>query len=114
MNAGSVRTHTCMSETRERVIETFQKEYRQTRDKCLELSDAIEAGDLDRAEELVEEIDRGYYDTPRRTTLVDLAEDLDMAKSTCSEILHRAEERVVKEYRNGGRDLPTDAAVTSD
>jgi len=46
-----------MSETREHVIETFQEEHRQTRDKCLELSDAIEAGDLDRAEELVAEID---------------------------------------------------------
>lgn len=63
---------------------------------------------------LDEAIDRGYYDTPRRTTLVDLAEELDMAKSTCSEILHRAEECVVKEYRNGGRDGIPDAAVTSD
>lgn len=48
---------------------------------------------------LDEAIERGYYDTPRRTTLVDLAEELDIASSTCSEILHRAEERVVKEYR---------------
>ncbi|WP_277543590.1 hemerythrin domain-containing protein [Haloarcula laminariae] len=46
-----------MTATRERVIETFQEEHRQTRDKCLELSDAIEAGDLDRAEGLVREID---------------------------------------------------------
>ncbi|WP_181691246.1 hemerythrin domain-containing protein [Natronomonas sp. LN261] len=46
-----------MSDAREHVIETFQEEHRQTRDKCLELSDAIEAGDLDRAEELVHEID---------------------------------------------------------
>jgi len=45
-----------MSSTREQVIETFQEEHRQTRDKCLELSDAIEDGDLDRAEQLVEEI----------------------------------------------------------
>jgi iron-sulfur cluster repair protein YtfE (RIC family) len=48
---------TCMSDTRERVIETFQEEHRQTRDKCLELSDAIEAEDLDRARELVAAID---------------------------------------------------------
>lgn len=46
-----------MSETRENVIKTFQEEHRQTRDKCLELSDAIEVGDLDRAEELVHKID---------------------------------------------------------
>ncbi|NHN49160.1 bacterio-opsin activator [Halostella sp. JP-L12] len=51
-----------------------------------------------------EAIDRGYYDTPRRTTLVELADDLDIAKSTCSEILHRAEERVLKEYVNDLRD----------
>lgn len=43
-------------------------------------------------------VDRGYYDTPRRCTLRELAADLDMAKSTCSETLHRAEERVVKRF----------------
>jgi hypothetical protein len=46
-----------------------------------------------------EAIDRGYYDTPRQTTLVELADDVGIAKSTCSEILHRVEERVMKEYR---------------
>ncbi|MXR52338.1 hemerythrin domain-containing protein [Halovenus sp. WSH3] len=45
-----------MSSVEQRVIEQFQEEHRQTRDKCLELSDAIEEGDLDRAETLVEEI----------------------------------------------------------
>lgn len=44
-------------------------------------------------------IEHGYYDTPRRTTLVDLAEELTITKSTCSEILHRAEGQVLKEYR---------------
>lgn len=44
-------------------------------------------------------IEHGYYDTPRRTTLVDLAEELSITQSTCSEILHRAEEQVLKEYR---------------
>jgi len=69
----------------------------------------------DRQEWVLDEaIDRGYYDTPRRTTLVELAEDLDMAKSTCSEILHRAEERVVKEYRTKGRNIPPDIVATSD
>lgn len=61
-----------------------------------------------------EAIDRGYYDTPRRTTLVELAEDLDIAKSTCSEILHRAEGRVLKSYRSEDSDSPSEVAVTSD
>lgn len=47
---------------------------------------------------LDEAIERGYYDTPRRSTLTELAEELDLAASTCSEVLHRAEERVVKEH----------------
>jgi len=46
-------------------------------------------------------IDAGYYDSPRQTTQEALAADLDMAKSTCSEILHRAEERVVKQFTEG-------------
>lgn len=45
-----------MSAVREAVVETFQKEHRQTRDKLLELSDAIEEDDLERAHELVGEI----------------------------------------------------------
>lgn len=57
----------------------------------------------DRQEWLLEQaIDRGYYDTPRQTSLVELAEELDIAKSTASEMLHRAEERVLKEYTEDG------------
>lgn len=59
-------------------------------------------------------IDRGYYDSPRRTTLVELAAELDMAKSTCSEILHRAEEGVVKEYRENAHGSGSEVAVSSD
>ncbi|WP_254547008.1 helix-turn-helix domain-containing protein [Halomarina pelagica] len=43
-------------------------------------------------------VERGYYDTPRRTTLTELAATLGIAKSTCSETLHRAEEKIVKEF----------------
>lgn len=43
-------------------------------------------------------IDRGYYDTPRRCSLTELAESIGLAKSTVSETLHRAEEEVVKSY----------------
>ncbi|WP_135536907.1 helix-turn-helix domain-containing protein [Halostella pelagica] len=63
---------------------------------------------------LDEAIDRGYYDTPRRTSLVALADDLDIAKSTCSEILHRAEERVLKEYMTDVREIQPGGAATSD
>ncbi|WP_123534710.1 helix-turn-helix domain-containing protein [Halosimplex salinum] len=40
----------------------------------------------------------GYYDTPRECTLTELADESDIAKSTCSETLHRAEEKIVKEF----------------
>ncbi|WP_223270985.1 helix-turn-helix domain-containing protein [Halomicrobium mukohataei] len=60
---------------------------------------------------LDEAIERGYYDTPRRTTLVDLADELGVAKSTCSEILHRAEGRVLKEYRDD--EAPSEVVVSS-
>lgn len=63
---------------------------------------------------LDEAIERGYYDTPRRTSLVALASDLGIAKSTCSEILHRAEERVVKKYRHEDRDASPGITVSSD
>lgn len=43
-------------------------------------------------------VERGYYDTPRRCSLTELAAELDRAKSTCSETLHRAEERIVKQF----------------
>lgn len=44
----------------------------------------------------------GYYDTPRRCTLTELADTLDMAKSTCSETLHRAEETIIKQFVEEG------------
>ncbi|QIB74412.1 helix-turn-helix domain-containing protein [Halogeometricum borinquense] len=43
-------------------------------------------------------VERGYYDTPRECSLTDLAETLELAKSTCSETLHRAEEKIVKQF----------------
>jgi len=49
--------------------------------------------------ELVEAaVEEGYYDTPRDCSLTDLAEEVGIAKSTCSETLHRAEEKIVKEF----------------
>ncbi|WP_096388951.1 helix-turn-helix domain-containing protein [Halopenitus persicus] len=58
----------------------------------------------DRQSEVVETaIDLGYYDSPRGCTQGELADELDLAKSTCCEILHRAEERIVKEFEGGDR-----------
>lgn len=41
-------------------------------------------------------LDHGYYDTPRRASLTDVAESMGIDKSTLSDLLHRAEERLVK------------------
>ncbi|GGL42259.1 helix-turn-helix domain-containing protein [Halarchaeum grantii] len=40
----------------------------------------------------------GYYETPRDATLTDVADELGIAKSTCSETLHRAEATVIAEF----------------
>jgi len=47
---------------------------------------------------LLTAVELGYYDTPRECTLTELADHLGVAKSTCSETLHRAEETVVKRF----------------
>jgi len=53
----------------------------------------------ERQRELVQTaIDEGYYDTPRSATLTELSAAVDLAKSTASETLHRAEESIVKEF----------------
>ncbi|SDR42416.1 helix-turn-helix domain-containing protein [Natronobacterium texcoconense] len=49
-------------------------------------------------EVLTAAVEEGYYDTPRRCSLTDLAGHLDIAKSTCSETLHRAEEAIIKRF----------------
>ena len=64
----------------------------------------------DRQREVVEAaVDAGYYDTPRQCSLTELAERKDIAKSTCSDTLHRAEEAIIKEHvqRELLGDLPT-------
>lgn len=47
---------------------------------------------------MTEALERGYYDTPRRCSLTDLATTLEVSKSTVSVVLHRAEETVIKEF----------------
>jgi hypothetical protein len=49
-------------------------------------------------------VDAGYYDSPRRCSLTELAEQVGAAKSTVSETLHRAEETVVKTYLDRATD----------
>ncbi len=44
----------------------------------------------------------GYYETPRRCSLGDLAAELDLAKSTVSETLRRAEGRLIAANLDGG------------
>lgn len=63
---------------------------------------------------LHEAIEEGYYDTPRRITLVELAEEVDIAKSTCSEILHRAEEQVLKRFISGECEHSPDIPIRAD
>ncbi|MFW5905439.1 MAG: helix-turn-helix domain-containing protein [archaeon] len=54
----------------------------------------------DRQESLVDRaLELGYYDTPRTCTLTELAEDVGLAKSTCSETLHRAEGKIIREFQ---------------
>jgi hypothetical protein len=47
---------------------------------------------------LVTAVEMGYYDTPRECSLTDLADAMDIAKSTCSETLHRAESKVISQF----------------
>lgn len=52
-----------------------------------------------RQQRLVEAaVEAGYYDTPRECSLTELASTVDIAKSTASETLHRAEEKIVKQF----------------
>lgn len=43
-------------------------------------------------------VEEGYYDTPRGCSLTELAENVGIAKSTCSETLHRAESIIVRRF----------------
>lgn len=43
----------------------------------------------------------GYFEVPRECTLAELAEELGVDKSTVSEILRRADGRIIKQYLTG-------------
>lgn len=63
---------------------------------------------------LVAAVERGYYDTPRECTLTELAGAVDLAKSTASVTLHRAEERVIKEFVADRLDVTLDDGPRAD
>lgn len=69
--------------------------------EILSVTQSVEVTDLltDRQWQFVTEaVERGYYNSPRGCSLVDLAAALDVSQSTASGILHRAEERIIKEF----------------
>jgi predicted DNA binding protein len=47
---------------------------------------------------LLDAVEAGYYDTPRECSLTELADRAGIAKSTCSETLHRAEGLVLRRF----------------
>lgn len=53
-------------------------------------------------------VEAGYYDSPRECTLTELAADRDIAKSTCSETLHRAEGQVLRRFVEKGPPFDAD------
>lgn len=60
-------------------------------------------------------VEGGYYETPRRCTLTELAERVGIAKSTCSETLQRVEETVVGYFlREACGTAVVDGGVNSD
>ena len=53
----------------------------------------------DRQREVIQTaLESGYYDTPRGASQTEVAEIVDITKATCSDILHRAEGKIVKQY----------------
>lgn len=63
---------------------------------------------------LYDAIDRGYYDTPRRITLTELADELNMAASTCSEVIYRAEGQVLKKHVRTAREAQHQVSASAD
>ncbi len=47
---------------------------------------------------ITEAVERGYYDSPRGCTLVELAERFGVSQSAASGVLHRGEGQIIKEF----------------
>jgi predicted DNA binding protein len=75
-----------------------------TADIPYQIQSLIQSHDLielltERQRELITEaVERGYYDSPRGCTLIELAETFEVNKSAASGVLHRAEGRIIKEF----------------
>ena len=79
---------------------------------CIQQEHSTEQLLTDRQKWLLHEaIEQGYYDTPREVSLVELSDNLGLAKSTCSETLHRAEGRVLKQFVNGDCEHQPDISI---
>ncbi|WP_336328631.1 helix-turn-helix domain-containing protein [Halovenus sp. HT40] len=69
------------------------------------------------AEVLFTAIEHGYYRCPRQCTLTEISETLDIAKSTCSGTLKRAEKAVIEYFclqqQRTGQDAPLNADAVS-
>ncbi|AFO56490.1 MULTISPECIES: helix-turn-helix domain-containing protein [unclassified Natrinema] len=77
-------------------LEAGEIEYHLVQISCMDgTGDALTARQLEVVELAVE---HGYYDSPRRCTLSDLANRLDVNKSVVSRILQRAERHIITAY----------------
>ncbi|MFC6723730.1 helix-turn-helix domain-containing protein [Halobium palmae] len=50
-------------------------------------------------------LEYGYYDTPRRCTLTELASVLEVTPAAASTMAHRTEERIIKEFVQGAESV---------
>lgn len=95
ITAESITTHDRLSQFREQLDRAGVKY------ELLSVSQSHDPTELltDRQREfIIEALKRGYFDTPRRCSLTDLAEALGVNKATASGILHRAEGAIIKEF----------------
>jgi hypothetical protein len=73
--------------------------------EIVSLTQSTDPTDLltERQQQLIDTaVEHGYYDTPRTCSLSDLAATLNISKSTASEIIHRAEGKLIKESNQSG------------
>lgn len=95
IHAESITTHDRLSAFREQ-LEAVGVKY-----ELLSVTQSQDPTELltERQREFVTEaLERGYYDSPRRCSLTDIADTLGVNKATASGILHRAEGAIIKEF----------------
>ena len=95
IHAESTTTHDRLSEFR-RQLEAVGVKYELL--SVAQSHDPMELLTGRQREFVTEALERGYYDSPRRCSLTDLADALGVNKATASGILHRAEGAIIKEF----------------